>query len=130
MSLLLLLLLLPVSTPSLHSYIFTHDPYWLDSQAPYLGCAHTAELPFVWDFVPLLHGPEETTLADDMSTYWFNFGATGNPNKTPRAGGPKLVSWPMYNADADIAMNLNTTLGTVAHLREARCDMWDSLGQF
>lgn len=81
-------------------YYFTHDPLYDPDRAD-LGAAHTGEIPYVFDnlcaprtfpggsSVELMCGnPREEGFADEVSQYWVNFAATGNPN------GEGLPQWP------------------------------------
>lgn len=81
-------------------YFFTHDPLY-DPERANLGAAHTGEIPYVFDnlcaprtfpggsSVALMCGnAAEEAFADQVSQYWVNFAATGNPN------GPGLPHWP------------------------------------
>ncbi|MEO5707925.1 MAG: carboxylesterase family protein [Alteraurantiacibacter sp.] len=88
---------------SAYQYFFTHDPVY-DPDKPNLGAAHTGEIPYVFDnlcaprtypggsSVTLMCGnAAEEAFADQVSQYWVNFAATGNPN------GPGLPHWPAAN---------------------------------
>jgi len=81
-------------------YYFTHDPIY-DEGRTNLGAAHTGEIPYVFgnlcaprtfpggSSVELMCGnAREEAFADQVSQYWVNFAATGNPN------GTGLPSWP------------------------------------
>ncbi|MXO72000.1 carboxylesterase/lipase family protein [Alteraurantiacibacter buctensis] len=83
-----------------YQYFFTHDPLY-DPDKPNLGAAHTGEIPYAFgnlcaprtfpggSSVTLMCGnPAEEAFASQVSQYWVNFAATGNPN------GPGLPHWP------------------------------------
>lgn len=83
-----------------YQYFFTHDPLY-DPDKPNLGAAHTGEIPYTFgnlcaprtfpggSSVTLMCGnPAEEAFANQVSQYWVNFAATGNPN------GPGLPHWP------------------------------------
>ena len=84
-------------------YYFTHDPLYDEGRAD-LGAAHTGEIPYVFDnlcaprtfpggsSVELMCGnAREEAFAEQVSQYWVNFAATGNPN------GDGLPYWPAYS---------------------------------
>jgi para-nitrobenzyl esterase len=88
---------------SAYQYFFTHDPIY-DADRANLGAAHTGEIPYAFDnlcaprtfpggsSVTLMCGnAAEEAFADQVSQYWVNFAATGNPN------GPGLPHWPAAN---------------------------------
>jgi para-nitrobenzyl esterase len=57
------------------------------------GATHTAELTYMFQNPPATGWSDvDHKLADQMSTYWVNFAATGDPN------GKGLPSWPVYDA--------------------------------
>ena len=107
--------------PCRYSYFFTHRAWWIDAAKPWLGVAHTSEIPFVFQYAPFLHTPAEDQLASSVSSYWTSFGATGNPNSA------SVPNWPAYSASADVVQNLNLTISQIAHLKESQCDMWDRI---
>lgn len=83
-----------------YQYFFTHDPLY-DPDRANLGAAHTGEIPYAFgnlcaprtfpggSSVTLMCGnAAEEAFANQVSQYWVNFAATGNPN------GPGLPHWP------------------------------------
>jgi para-nitrobenzyl esterase len=86
------------------------------------GATHTAELPYMFRNPPA-NGWAETdhALADQMSSYWANFAATGDPN------GKGLPVWQAYDAkknDAQ-AMVLGNTAQFGAHIEAPRLAFFD-----
>ena len=75
-------------------FYFTHEEPSVAGR-PWRGATHTAELPFAFNNL----GPgrnwtdAERKLADEMSSYWANFAATGDPN------GRGLANWPPFKKD-------------------------------
>jgi len=68
------------------------------------GAFHTGEVPYAYDnlnFVNRPWEPEDRVLAKEMSAYWANFAATGNPN------GAGLPTWDRYTPDSKRIMMLN-----------------------
>lgn len=59
------------------------------------GAFHSGEIPYAYDNLSLVHRcpwiSVDYTLAKNMSGYWANFAATGNPN------GYGLPKWPAYD---------------------------------
>lgn len=83
-----------------YHYWFRHDPPYDPDRAD-LGAAHTGEIPYVFDNLcaprtfpggssveQMCGNPTEEAFADQVSQYWVNFAATGNPN------GEGLPYWP------------------------------------
>jgi len=90
---------------SAYLYLFTHDPLY-DADRANLGAAHTGEIPYVFNnlcaprtfpggssVTQMCDNPREEGFADQVSQYWVNFAATGNPNGN-YADGRALPTWP------------------------------------
>ncbi|OYW11493.1 MAG: hypothetical protein B7X34_03080 [Acidobacteriia bacterium 12-62-4] len=73
-------------------YWFTHRPLYDEGQKD-LGAGHTAEIPYVFNNLAaprtypagssvdlMKNDPVQLAFADQVSQYWVNFAATGNPN--------------------------------------------------
>ncbi|KAJ7216390.1 extracellular triacylglycerol lipase precursor [Mycena pura] len=85
------------------SYIF-RDPQ--PENPPFLGVAHTAELPYVYgDITVAANGTGPGTLSAIMQDYWISFATSLNPND---GKGMKRPEWEPYGARQQI-MQLNST---------------------
>ena len=71
------------------------------------GAFHSGEIPYAYNNLELVHRcpwiSVDYALAKNMSSYWANFAATGNPN------GYGLPVWPSYNTTAYPTMLLGKT---------------------
>lgn len=91
-----------------------------------LGDHHSIEIPFVfrneaplnkWHF-----DANDWLLSDAMSSFWTNLARAGDPN-----AGWEGLHWPSYVNSSDVNFQFEMPLSTTAQLKEARCDMWDSV---
>jgi len=102
-------------------FYFTHVPPSPEGR-PSRGATHTAELSYMFD--NLLPGTPWTDtdrkLADEMSSYWVNFAATGNPN------GKGLPAWPSYNEKSGEAMVFGDTVSAGAQIEPAMLSFYDA----
>jgi para-nitrobenzyl esterase len=118
-----------------YHYWFRHDPPY-DEGRGNLGAAHTGEIPYVFDnlcaprtfpggsSVEQMCGNEaEEAFADQVSQYWVNFAATGNPN------GEGLPEWPAVGElGANEAMILDGDGSGVGEwLGEAKIALYDAM---
>jgi para-nitrobenzyl esterase len=87
----------------------------IDSERP-LG--HAAELPFVFDDLPL--GAEQGGPTASLQAYWVAFAQRGDPN------GPALPSWPRYDPSTRAYMDFSATgPRAAANLGGAICALLD-----
>ena len=86
------------------------------------GATHTAELYYMFQNPPPQGWDEtDTRLSDQMSSYWANFAAKGDPN------GPGLAGWPKYNPKRNDgqAMVFGNAAMFGKQIDTARLDFWD-----
>ncbi|KAI0125007.1 Alpha/Beta hydrolase protein [Xylariales sp. AK1849] len=116
------------------SYEFGHSPScgWYGSIPAsilkYVGAAHTAEIPFVFNttqYMPLPNGnctfsSQEKSLAASMSLAWTNMAAYGSP-------GDETV-WPQFTASASAGVNIGDAMvaGTVDY---SACAFWNEINE-
>lgn len=90
---------------SLHTPTYAYE--FNDQNAPLtpakpdlrLGAYHGAELQYLFDTpsTPLLDD-KQRALSAQMMTYWANFAATGNPNRSAPGNTASAPAWPRFNA--------------------------------
>ena len=93
-------------SPVIYTYYFDHPIP--GPQHPEFGAFHTAEVPYIFQTISVLHHPFQPIdfkISREMSSYWTNFAKTGNPN------GPGLANWPEFNADHRTTMHLGSQMG-------------------
>ncbi len=102
-------------------FYFTHVPPSPEGR-PSRGAPHPAALAYM--FENLLPGTPWTDadrkLADEMSSYWVNFAATGNPN------GKGLPAWPAYNEKSGQAMVFGDTASVGTQIEPAILSFYDA----
>ncbi len=109
-----------------YRYHFTHEDYWVPGGGE-TGAFHGLELIYVFgNFDAILGGGRTypTTAADEevrtrMQALWSSFAADAEPSSDP--------SWPVYDADTDPYLQIESTLSTGQGLRTEQCDFWDAL---
>ena len=107
-------------------YFFSRVPPAADSER--YGAYHTAEIPYVFDNFGVSSSPHanrdwddtDRELSNTLSSYWVNFASTGNPN----ADG--LPEWPVFDRNADEALEIGDTIQVQSGIREDRLDFFDA----
>jgi para-nitrobenzyl esterase len=98
-------------TSKVFLYYFSHVPPLPD--AKWLGAQHGAEIPYVLNWPNGTHSTNvlwteaDRRLASQLSSYWINFAASGDPN------GPGLPAWPSYDPKNERAFNLDGTMSAI-----------------
>jgi para-nitrobenzyl esterase len=97
-----------------YAYFFTRVPL-RNGQPQANGASHTAEISYVFNHAysngPLEWNDVDKKLGDQMSSYWVNFFAKGDPN------GPGLPAWPQYK---DMSKDKVIVLATPCRLKRRR----------
>ncbi len=117
----------------LAKYTPTYSYEFADERAPEIflppvsfryGSAHASELQFLWDEFahprPDQLSGAERTLAGDMTGYWTQFAATGDPN------GGTNPHWPVFAATADDVEGLVTPAPAPfrTFAKDHQCGFW------
>jgi para-nitrobenzyl esterase len=104
-------------------YYFSHLPPTIPAN---LGVQHGAEIAYVLDY-PNHQNANKTPwtdydrkLADTVSSYWYNFAATGDPN------GQALPKWPVYRLKDDLAMELGDKIEAIPVPHKEGLDFLDA----
>jgi para-nitrobenzyl esterase len=98
-------------------YQFTHVPP--SPNAKTWGAYHASEIAYVFDTLRNRNWPYTSTdfkLSDEMSRYWVNFAASGDPN------GKGLPAWKPYDEKEEAYQELGDTIQTKHHLLKAQLD--------
>ncbi len=93
----------------IYTYFFDRVIPW--PAHPEFGAFHTSEVPYVFKTINRLDRPWEPIdhkLAETVSSYWANFGRTGDPN------GTGLPPWPAYSSSSHITMELGARAGEMS----------------
>ena len=113
-----------VSSPA-YLYFFSRVPPAADADR--YGAYHTAEIPYVFDNFGVSTSPHanrdyddtDRELSNTLASYWVNFAETGNPN------GAGLPEWPVFDRDADEALEIGDTIQVRRGVRKDRLDFLD-----
>jgi len=112
-------------------YQFTHVPP--SPRAKEWGAYHAAEISYVFGNLrnpTFAYTDVDRRLSDQMSTYWVNFAAAGDPNggKMPK-GSPALIRWLRYDSATEPYLELGDTLQMKNHLLKAQLDFLEQFQQ-
>lgn len=116
-----------VASPA-YLYFFSRVPPAPDAAS--YGAYHTAEIPYVFGnlaggsrywFANRDYDDTDRRLSEEMSSYWINFAATGDPN------GDGLVEWPAYTQAAEQALEFGDAVRVRQGIRGQRLDFFDQL---
>lgn len=111
----------------LYSFEFADEtaPYpapIFDAPGELKGAAHTTELSYLFDQVPLTR--EQRALSRQMIQYWTNFATSGDPN------GRGLPRWPRFTPETPVVMELGAAGPRLDEDFEGRhkCQFWSEQG--
>jgi para-nitrobenzyl esterase len=103
-----------------YQYFFSHVPP--SPNKAQNGAYHAAEILYVFDNLPKVDWPfsiEDRELAEDVSSAWVRFAATGDPN------GGDLPLWTSYDAASQFYLDLGDRVEPRRELLKAQCDFFD-----
>jgi para-nitrobenzyl esterase len=91
--------------------------------AKMLGAHHAAEVSYVFNNLVGVKSPpvRDSELAKQMSQYWVQFAATGNPN------GGGLPHWPAYKKASDKHLEFGDTTQVGQGLESDNIDLLDDI---
>jgi para-nitrobenzyl esterase len=104
-------------------YYFSHVPPGIN---PNMGAQHGAEIAYVFNYPNNTNAPKtpwadyDKKLADTVSSYWFNFAATGDPN------GKGLPKWPAFHTKDEEAMGFGDKIDIIPVPNKPALDFLDA----
>ena len=106
-------------SPQVYTYYFNQKIPW--PQHPEYGVFHGSEEPFVFDNLRIMDRPwrpADYRVARQISSYWTDFGKTGNPNAKD------LLEWPAFKVGDKTIMQLATRMAPIPLATPARERFW------
>jgi para-nitrobenzyl esterase len=106
-------------------YYFSHVPPL--PNAEWLGAQHGAEIPYAFNWPNGRHSTEvawtdaDRKLAEQVSSYWVNFAATGDPN------GAGLPAWARFDPRTEQALGIGDGLRMIPVPHKAALDFLDGV---
>jgi para-nitrobenzyl esterase len=106
-------------------YLFSRVPpfppgaHFLENATDKIGAYHSVDLIYVFDHLYLKPWPwqdADRRVADDMSSYWVNFAAKGDPN------GKGLPNWPAFNEGDQMRMDFGNIVAAERVRNQAALD--------
>jgi para-nitrobenzyl esterase len=115
--------------PRTYLYQFTMPPKififkipGIKDRAKELGCYHSAELPYVFHFLPGSRmTDDDRKLSEEMMGYWVRFARSADPN------GNNAPFWPHYDLSTEKHLVLNNIIKEGQHLNKEACDTIDEI---
>lgn len=102
-----------------YTYYFSRATPW--PERPQFGAHHTGEVPYMFNSLKTLNRPWDSvdaTVADQVSSYWVNFAAAGDPN------GPGLPEWPVFGSTDHRTMELGAATAAIPLAPPEKMDFW------
>ncbi|HKT10448.1 MAG TPA: carboxylesterase family protein [Terriglobia bacterium] len=106
-------------SPQVYTYYFNQKLPW--PQHPEYGVFHSSEVPYVFNNLRLMDRPwrpADYGVAREISSYWTNFGKTGNPNSKG------LPEWPTFKVGDKTIMQLAAHMAPIPLATPAREHFW------